>query len=303
VIPNVEYYKRKNYDLKKIVAYAKDRGYTALMVMSEKSKVPDGLYICSLPEGPTSFWRITNVKLGSEMGYGTNCNESDNPELIINNFDTRLGRRTARQLASLFPSNPDFKGRRSVTFHNQRDFVFFRHYRYQFKGERDGRVAIKGGKGKIRRGKNPEAEENYEESEEEDAATSLLNEKEKAKAKRAKEKREKRLKDGKAHIDDLDCGMSDDGGMSENDSDMEAGNDSDASEDNTNYKDKSKKKNQEMKEAESKKELERAVLQEIGPRFTMKMRYLQHGTFDAKNGEYEYMWRPDSQVSKKKMFL
>lgn len=25
-------------------------------------------------------------------------------------------------------------------------------------------------------------------------------------------------------------------------------------------------------------------------------RYLQHGTFDAKSGEYEYIWRPDSQA-------
>ncbi|CAJ1380906.1 unnamed protein product [Effrenium voratum] len=44
-------------------------------------------------------------------------------------------------------------------------------------------------------------------------------------------------------------------------------------------------------------------LQEIGPRFTMKCRYLQHGTFDAIEGEYEYIWRPDSQVSRKKFFV
>jgi ribosome production factor 1 len=48
------------------------------------------------------------------------------PELILNNFDTRLGHRIGRFFASLFSQDPTFKGRRAVTFHNQRDFIFFR---------------------------------------------------------------------------------------------------------------------------------------------------------------------------------
>lgn len=35
-----------------------------------------------------------------------------------------------RLIQSLFPQDPHFRGRRVVTFHNQRDFVFFRHHRY-----------------------------------------------------------------------------------------------------------------------------------------------------------------------------
>ena len=35
-----------------------------------------------------------------------------------------------RMIQSLFPQDPEFKGRRVVTFHNQRDFIFFRHHRY-----------------------------------------------------------------------------------------------------------------------------------------------------------------------------
>ena len=34
--------------------------------------------------------------------------------------------------ASLFPQMPEFGGRRVVTFHNQRYFIFFRHHRYIF---------------------------------------------------------------------------------------------------------------------------------------------------------------------------
>ena len=32
--------------------------------------------------------------------------------------------------AALFPHDPQFRGRRVVTFHNQRDFIFFRHHRW-----------------------------------------------------------------------------------------------------------------------------------------------------------------------------
>ena len=34
--------------------------------------------------------------------------------------------------ASVFPQKPDFQGRRVVTIHNQRDYIFFRHHRYIF---------------------------------------------------------------------------------------------------------------------------------------------------------------------------
>uniref|UniRef100_A0A915D8G4 Brix domain-containing protein n=1 Tax=Ditylenchus dipsaci TaxID=166011 RepID=A0A915D8G4_9BILA len=33
----------------------------------------------------------------------------------------------------LFPKQPHYLGRRVVTFHNQRDYIFFRHHRYEFK--------------------------------------------------------------------------------------------------------------------------------------------------------------------------
>jgi ribosome production factor 1 len=36
-------------------------------------------------------------------------------------------------LAAIFHYDPDYRGRRAVTFHNQRDYIFFRHNRYEFK--------------------------------------------------------------------------------------------------------------------------------------------------------------------------
>merc|ERR1712181_103879 len=52
---------------------------------------------------------------------------------ILNNFSTRLGHGVARMLASLFRYEPQFVGKRVVTFHNQRDYIFFRHHNYEFK--------------------------------------------------------------------------------------------------------------------------------------------------------------------------
>merc|ERR1711970_938178 len=51
---------------------------------------------------------------------------------MLNNFNTTTGRRIAYMLASMFHQEPQFLGRKVVVFNNQRDFIFFRHYRYIF---------------------------------------------------------------------------------------------------------------------------------------------------------------------------
>lgn len=64
------------------------------------------------------------VLCGVLQGHGRPS--SHRPELVLNNFNTRLGRRVGRMLGSLFHQEPQFRGRRVATFHNQRDFIFFR---------------------------------------------------------------------------------------------------------------------------------------------------------------------------------
>jgi ribosome production factor 1 len=58
------------------------------------------------------------------------CRGACPTELILNRFDTRLGRRMSRFFGSMFPPVPDLRGRRIITFHNQRDFIFVRQHRY-----------------------------------------------------------------------------------------------------------------------------------------------------------------------------
>ena len=67
--------------------------------------------------------RVSSQSLAAQ-GHGRPT--SHKPELILNNFDTMLGRRVGRLFASLFCQDPNFRGRRVVTFHNQRDYIFFR---------------------------------------------------------------------------------------------------------------------------------------------------------------------------------
>ena len=59
------------------------------------------------------------------------------PELIAKRFTTKLGERVVRMLQAIFPSIPNVQARQTVTFHNQRDYIFVRRHRYEFKSRED----------------------------------------------------------------------------------------------------------------------------------------------------------------------
>ncbi|CAI5483988.1 unnamed protein product [Closterium sp. Yama58-4] len=131
VIPGSEYYERRQYRIKEIVQYASAREYTAMIVINENRNKPNALMLIGLPEGPTALFKLSSLVLRKDIKNAGRAT-AHLPELILNNFSTRLGHRVGRLLASLFPQDPEFKGRRVVTLHNQRDFIFFRHHRYIF---------------------------------------------------------------------------------------------------------------------------------------------------------------------------
>ena len=130
VIPNAHYYKRGTYDIKKIVEYAK-KDFTSLIVVHTNRREPDALLVIGLPDGPTAHFKLTKLVLRKNIENHGNPT-SHKPELVLNNFTTQLGHRIGRLIQSLFPQDPNFRGPRVVTFHNQRDFIFFRHHRYIF---------------------------------------------------------------------------------------------------------------------------------------------------------------------------
>jgi len=78
---------------------------------------------------------MTSVKRKKQLRRHGNAT-SHKPEVILNNFNTRLGHSVGRMFAALFPYDPQFRGRNVVTFHNQRDFIFLRRHRYVFKNNK-----------------------------------------------------------------------------------------------------------------------------------------------------------------------
>ena len=124
IIPNCHFYKRRKYTLAKICKWATEMGYTHLLVLTEKYKIPNGcdsiicatlsietscvtcplcsLFVIHLPFGPTCNFRLTSSMLTHEIkGHGNVTGHY--PEIILNNFITRLGRRVGRMIGSLFP--------------------------------------------------------------------------------------------------------------------------------------------------------------------------------------------------------
>lgn len=136
MIPKAYYYPRKEQTITEMAKDAHSRGYSHLMCLSEKNKVCNGLMVAHLPAGPTAYFKLSSFEAGADIkGHGKPT--SHIPELIFNNFGTRLGRRMGRVLGSLFPHAPQLEGRQVVTFHNQRDFIFVRHHRYIYRKEQE----------------------------------------------------------------------------------------------------------------------------------------------------------------------
>ncbi|XP_076439960.1 ribosome production factor 1-like [Babylonia areolata] len=140
IIPNSTLVYRRGLDLKKVIPQAIARDFTDVIVVNENMKTPNGMLVSHLPNGPTAHFKLTNVKLSTEV-KGSDGMTEHRPEVILNNFNTRLGHSVGRLLACLFNADPNYSGRRVVTFHNQRDFIFFRQHRYEFKS--GTKVALK----------------------------------------------------------------------------------------------------------------------------------------------------------------
>lgn len=147
LIPALYFYPRKEYSIKEICTFASNRNFTHLIVLSEKSKVCNGMTISHLKShpntglaGPTAFFKVSNVITANDIpNRGKKTNHV--PELNIHGFRTRLGHRIGRFLGSLFPHvDTQVQGRQVVTFHNQRDYVFVRQHRYIFNEQTNNKV-------------------------------------------------------------------------------------------------------------------------------------------------------------------
>ncbi|EGD75109.1 ribosome production factor 1 [Salpingoeca rosetta] len=132
IIPSATYRKRNGFPLKTIVEQASARGYTALIVVNQNMRRAESLVMSHLPSGPTAHFKLSSVVWPKDI-HGTAKDTGHFPEVLTTNFNTRLGKQVSRMFQSLFPQHPEFTGRSVVTFHCQRDFIFFRRHRYIFR--------------------------------------------------------------------------------------------------------------------------------------------------------------------------
>ncbi|KAG6791082.1 hypothetical protein POTOM_000192 [Populus tomentosa] len=121
--------------ISEIIESCRAHDYTDVILVHEHRGVPDGLVICHLPFGPTAYFELLNVvtrhDIKDKKAIGTMPEAP--PHLILNNFKSKLGERTANILKHLFPMpKPDTK--RIITFANQSDYISFRHHIYEKHG-------------------------------------------------------------------------------------------------------------------------------------------------------------------------
>lgn len=136
IFPNVTFIKRKReYTMKDMAKYCSNRDFTDLIVINEDKKEVTGITFIHLPAGPTFYFSISSFVPGKRIADHGKATDHI-PELILNNFTTRLGQTVGRLFQSLFPQKPEIEGRNVVTLHNQRDFIFFRRHRYIFRDEK-----------------------------------------------------------------------------------------------------------------------------------------------------------------------
>ncbi|KAI9824749.1 MAG: hypothetical protein M1832_001576 [Thelocarpon impressellum] len=139
------------FSVREICSFASNRKYTTLVLLKEDQKKATGISIVHLPLGPTFHFSVSNWVEGKKLpGHGNPTGHS--PELILNNFRTPLGLLTAHLFRSLFPPQPDLRGRQVVTLHNQRDYIFLRRHRYIFRDKRPTEKSVVGPDGKEVRG-------------------------------------------------------------------------------------------------------------------------------------------------------
>jgi len=157
LFPNSVYIRRSahryghKYSVREISKFASNRGYTAVIILNEDQKKPNGLDVVHLPSGPMFHFSISNWVDGKRLpGHGNATGHY--PELILNNFKTPLGLLTAHLFRTLFPLKPELSGRQVVTLHNQRDYIFFRQHRYVFRDKRTTERSVTSADGKVVKG-------------------------------------------------------------------------------------------------------------------------------------------------------
>ena len=67
MIPKSEPMWRKKTSFKKVIQQATENGYTDVVVVNEDGRMPNGLIVTHLPNGPTAHFKLSNVKITKDI--------------------------------------------------------------------------------------------------------------------------------------------------------------------------------------------------------------------------------------------
>ncbi|KAI3911764.1 hypothetical protein MKW92_037831 [Papaver armeniacum] len=135
VFPNAQRMNRGGQVISEIIETCRAHDFSDVVLVHEHRGVPDGIIVCHLPLGPTAYFGLHNVvtrhDIKDKKSVGTMSEAY--PHIILDNFSSKLGARTANILKHLFPvPKPDSK--RIITLSNQSDYISFRHHVYDKPG-------------------------------------------------------------------------------------------------------------------------------------------------------------------------
>jgi U3 small nucleolar ribonucleoprotein protein IMP4 len=129
LIPNAIRINRGNNRVDQLMESCRQSEFTDVVIVQETRGEPDGLVVCHLPLGPTAFFSLSSAVLRHDLDPPAAPMSEAYPHLILNNFNTDVGKRVGNILKCLFPI-PKADAKRVVTFSNDNDWISFRHHMY-----------------------------------------------------------------------------------------------------------------------------------------------------------------------------
>lgn len=134
LFPNSTRINRGNHRVDELMESCQQAEFTDVIIVQETRGEPDGLVISHLPMGPTAFFNITNAVLRHDLDGGSAPMSEAYPHVLLEGFNTKLGKRLGNILKCLFPI-PKQDSKRVVTFCHQEDYISFRHHMYAKQGQ------------------------------------------------------------------------------------------------------------------------------------------------------------------------
>jgi U3 small nucleolar ribonucleoprotein protein IMP4 len=129
LFPNSIRLNRGNARVDNLMESCRIQEFTDVVIVQETRGEPDGLVVCHLPLGPTAFFSLSGTVLRHDLHPPAAPMSEAYPHIILNNFQSDLGKRVGNILKCLFPV-PRSDSKRVITFSNNNDFVSFRHHMY-----------------------------------------------------------------------------------------------------------------------------------------------------------------------------